>query len=123
MLPDGVYQARFDTDGSMFHVSEAMDGRGTLKVENGVMRIHVSLQSKKIVNLFYGTAADAQKDGAELLEPTVDTVTYSDGLTDEVYGFDIPVPYLNEPFAVALVGNKGKWYDHFVTVSDPLPEE
>ena len=29
------------------------------------MTIHVSLNSKKIVNLFVGKAEDAQKDGAE----------------------------------------------------------
>ena len=31
------------------------------------MTIHVSLASKKIVNLFVGKAEDAQKDGAEVL--------------------------------------------------------
>ena len=51
------------------------------------MTIHVSLVSKKIVNLFAGTAEDAQKDGAEIIEPTTDTVKYSDGYTEEVYGF------------------------------------
>lgn len=54
----------------MFHVNEANDGRGTLTVENGKMTIHVSLTSKHIVNLFVGTAEDAQKDGAEILQPT-----------------------------------------------------
>ncbi|MBR7088620.1 MAG: hypothetical protein IKI38_04625, partial [Mogibacterium sp.] len=83
--------------------------------------IHVSLQSKKIVNLFPGTSEDAAKDGAELLEPTTDTVTYSDGYTDEVYGFDVPVPALDEEFDLALLGTKGKWYDHKVVVSDPVP--
>ncbi|MBQ6481084.1 MAG: hypothetical protein IJI45_08215, partial [Anaerolineaceae bacterium] len=39
---------------------------------------------------------------------------------DTVYGFDIPVPYLNEDFDLALVGKKGKWYDHKVSVSDPI---
>ena len=76
------------------------------------MTIHVSLVSKKIVNLFEGTSEDAQKDGAELLEPTTDTVTYSDGATEEVYGFDIPVPELDKEFDVALLGKKGVWYDH-----------
>ena len=28
-LSDGVYQAEFDTDSSMFHVNEACDGKGT----------------------------------------------------------------------------------------------
>ena len=72
-LEDGMYSAEFDTDSSMFHVSEACDGKGTLTVENGEMTIHISLASKKIVNLFPGLAEDAQKDGAKILEPTTDT--------------------------------------------------
>ena len=90
-LPDGVYTAEFNTDSSMFHANEACDGKGTLTVKDGSMTIHVSLASKSIVNLFYGLAEDAQKDGAELLQPTTDTVTYSDGLSDEVSVTD-PVP-------------------------------
>lgn len=121
-LADGVYSAEFDTDSSMFRVNEANDGKGILTVENGKMTIHVSLVSKNIVNLFVGTAEDAQKDGAELLEPTADTVTYSDGFSEEVYGFDIPVPVLDEEFSLALIGTKGKWYDHKVSVSDPQPQ-
>ena len=97
------------------------DGKGTLTVKDGSMTIHVSLASKSIVNLFYGLAEDAQKDGAELLQPTTDTVTYSDGLSDEVYGFDIPVPALDTEFDVALIGKKGVWYDHKVSVTDPVP--
>ena len=118
-LEDGTYTAEFDTDSGMFHVNEANDGKGVLTVENGKMTIHVSLASKKIVNLYPGLAEDAQKDGAELLEPTTDTVTYSDGESEEVYGFDIPVPAIDEEFDVALVGTKGKWYDHKVSVSNP----
>lgn len=118
-LEDGVYTAEFDTDSSMFHISEACDGRGTLTVENGEMVIHVSLASKNIVNLFPGLAEDARRDGAVLLEPTVDSVTYSDGMTEEVYGFDIPVPALEEEFDLALIGTKGNWYDHKVCVTNP----
>ena len=120
-LADGVYTAEFDTDSSMFHANEACDGKGTLTVEDGKMTIHVSLASTSIVNLFPGLAEDAQKDGAELLQPTTDTVTYSDGLSDEVYGFDIPVPALDTEFDVALIGKKGVWYDHKVSVTDPVP--
>ena len=122
-LPDGVYTADFNTDSSMFHANEACDGKGTLTVENGEMTIHVSLASTSILNLFPGTAEDAQKEGAELLQPTTDTVTYSDGLSEEVYGFDIPVPALDEEFDVALIGKKGTWYDHKVSVSNPVPVE
>ena len=122
-LADGVYTADFDTDSSMFHANEACDGKGTLTVKDGEMTIHVSLVSKTILNLFPGLAEDAQKDGAVLLQPTIDTVTYSDGLSEEVYGFDIPVPALDTEFDLALIGKKGVWYDHKVSVSNPEPQE
>lgn len=118
-LSDGVYQAEFDTDSSMFHVNEACDGKGTLTVADGKMTIHISLTSKNILNLYPGLAEDAQKEGAELLMPTEDTVTYSDGTTETVHGFDVPVPALDEEFDLALIGKKGKWYDHRVSVSSP----
>lgn len=123
VLKDGVYSAKFDTDSGMFHVNESQDGKGVLTVKDGKMTIHVSLVSKTILNLFSGLAEDAEKEGAELLEPTTDTVTYSDGYTEEVYGFDIPVPYLDKEFDVALIGKKGKWYDHKVSVSEATPLE
>lgn len=118
-LEDGVYTADFETDSSMFKVNETCDGKGKLTVQDGKMTIHISLPSKNIVHLFPGTAEDAQKEGAELLQPTVDTVTYEDGISEEVNGFDVPVPVLDEPFNLALVGTKGTWYDHEVTVSNP----
>ena len=117
-LPDGVYTAEFKTDSSMFHASEAVDGMGTLTVENGVMTFHVSLQSQKIVNLYLGMAADAPDHESDWLQPTVDTVTYSDGTSDEVYGFDIPVQAVDTDFQLAILGTKGTWYDHTVSVAD-----
>ena len=123
MLEDGVYLADFDTDSSMFQVNEALDGKGTLTVKNGEMTIHISLKSKKILNLYEGLASDAKKEGAQLLEPTVDKVTYQDGLTDEVYGFDVKVPALDQEFDLALIGTKGNWYDHKVKVCNPQPLE
>ena len=102
----------------MFHVNEANDGQGTLTVKDGKMTIHISLASKNIVNLFVGTAEDAQKDGATLLEPTTDTVKYEDGTEEEVYGFDVPVKALDQEFDLAILGKKGKWYDHKVSVAD-----
>ncbi len=118
-LEDGIYTADFNTDGSMFHVNEAYNGKGVLTVKDGKMTIHVSLPSKNTVNLFYGLAEDAKKEGADLIQPTTDTVHYPDGTTEEVNGFDIPVPYLDKEFDCALVGTKGKWYDHKVSVSSP----
>ena len=122
-LEDGTYEAEFNTDSGMFHVNEANDGKGILTVKDGKMTIHISLVSKNIVNLYVGKAADAQKDGAELLQPTTDTITYDDGSTEEVYGFDVPVKALDETFDLALVGTKGKWYDHEVSVSNPVKAE
>ena len=119
-IADGMYQADFNTDGAMFHVNETKDGKGILVVSDGRMTIHVVMPSKNIVNLYCGTAEDAQKEGAELLEPLTEEVTYSDGTREEVNTFDIPVPYLDKEFDVALVGTKGKWYDHKVIVSNPV---
>ena len=118
-LEDGVYIVDFNTDSSMFHTTEASEGKGQLTVEDGKMTLHISLVSKNIVNLFPGLAEDAQKDDAELLQPTTDTVTYKDGLSDEVYGFDVPVEALDQDFDLAIIGTKGKWYDHTVSVSNP----
>ena len=122
VLPDGEYIVDFDTDSGMFRANEACNGKGKLTVENGVQTLHVSLQSKKIVNLFPGTAAEAQEPGAVWLEPTVDTVTYSDGLSEEVFGFDIPVASVGGEFDLAIIGTKGVWYDHKVSVLNPIPQ-
>lgn len=122
-LADGTYTVDVKTDSSMFHINEACHGKGTLTVRNGKMTVHISLPSKSIITLFAGLSAEAVKDDATLIAPTVDTVTYDDGMTDEVYGFDVPVPFLDEPFAVAILGTHGNWYDHQVTVSNPQPAE
>ena len=122
-LADGEYKADFVTDSSMFHANEANEGKGILTVKNGEMTLHVSMPSKNIKNLFLGMAEDAKKEGADLLMPTTDTVTYSDGTTEEVNGFDISVPCLDEEFDLALIGKKGIWYDHKVSVSNPEKAE
>ena len=119
-IADGMYQADFNTDSSMFHVNETKDGKGVLIVSGGKMTIHVVMPSKNILNLYCGTAEDAQKEGAVLLQPMTEEVTYSDGTREEVNTFDIPVPYLDKEFDVALIGEKGKWYDHKVSVSNPV---
>ncbi len=123
-LEDGTYTADFNTDSSMFQVNEMYDGKGTLTVEDGKMTIHITLRSTNIVNLYPGLAEDAQKDGAELLQPVVETVDYNDGEpAEEVNAFDVPVPAIDEEFDLALIGTKGKWYDHKVSVSNPVKAE
>lgn len=121
-LPDGVYIAAFDTDSGMFHANEACDGKGTLTVADGKMTFHVSLASKKIVNLYLGTAEDAPSHESDWLQPTTDTVTYSDGTSDEVYGYDIPLDAVDTDFQLAILGTKGTWYDHTVSVRNAKPK-
>lgn len=120
-LKDGVYTADFKTDSSMFHVNDAYGGKGVLTVEKGRMTIHVTMPSKQILSLFSGKADAAKSPGAGLIKPTVDSVTYPDGFVEKANGFDIPVPYLDKEFDCALIGKKGKWYDHKVSVSNPVP--
>lgn len=120
-IEDGTYVVTFKSNHAMFHVSDANNDKGILTVKDGKMMVHVSLQSKKIINLFYGTKEEAQKEGADLIEPTEDTVYYDDGTTAEVYGFDVPVPALDEEYDVSLLGTHGNWYTHKVVVSDPVP--
>ena len=122
-LEDGVYEAEFRTDSSMFRANEATGGKGRLTVRDGRMTIHVTLASKNIVNLFPGTAEEAKAREPEWLQPTLDSVTYEDGWTEEAYGFDIPVPAADEEFDLAILGKKGKWYDHRVSVANPEPLE
>ena len=108
-LADGVYTVDFKTDSSMFKVNESKNGKGVLTVKDGEATLHISLTSKE--------------DEAGWLQPTVDTVTYSDGLSEEVNGFDVPVPALGEEFDLALIGKKGTWYDHKVKVENPVSGE
>ena len=121
-LPDGVYTAEFETDSSMVHANEACDGKGTLTAADGKMTFHVSLASKKIVNLYLGTAEDAPSHESDWLQPTTDTVTYSDGTSDEVYGYDIPLDAVDTDFQLAILGTKGTWYDHTVSVRNAEPK-
>lgn len=118
-LEDGEYLADFDTDSSMFHVNEAMDGKAQLTVENGKATAHLIMPSKRIVNLYLGLKEDAQKDGAQLIEPITEEVTYDDGMTEETYAFDLPVPVIDEEFDVALIGTHDNWYNHKVIISNP----
>ena len=120
-IEDGTYLADFKTDSTMFHLNEMSDGKGILTVKAGEMSVHITLVSKSIVNLYYGSAEDAQKEGAELIDPTMDSVTYKDGMTEEVNGYDVPVPALDEDYTVAIIGTHGNWYDHTVSVSNPVP--
>ncbi len=122
-LADGTYYAKFNTDSSMFKANQYVNGgKSILTVKDGKMTIHVVLTSESIVNLFLGSKEDAKKEGAVLLQPIEETVTYEDGSPDDVaFAFDIPVEALDTDFDCALVGTKGIWYDHIVSVSNVEP--
>lgn len=121
LLADGVYTVTVDTDSSMFHVNEALEGKGTLTVQDGKMVVHMTLAAKGYTMLFLGSAEEAAKEGAAVIDFTEDTVNYPDGTSDVAYGFDVPVEVFDVPFAVATYGKKsGTWKDHTVTVSNPI---
>ncbi|MCQ2240047.1 hypothetical protein [Treponema sp.] len=107
----------------MFHTNESKKGRGTLAVIDGKMMLHVSLSGKKILNLYVGKAEDAKNKEDTWLKPTKDKITYEDGLSETVYGFNIPVKKLDSEFDLALIGKKSIWYDHKVSVSDVQKKE
>ena len=121
-LEDGIYQAKFTTDNRMFHVNEACNGKATLTVKGGEGTLHLVMPSKNVVNLFSGVASDAKKKGAELIQPTEEEITFEDGLKESVYAFDVPLPVVDQEYDLALVGTKGKWYDHKVKVTDVTSE-
>ena len=96
------------------------DGKGTLTVKDGQMTFHVSLVSKKIVNLYVSMAADAEAHETDWLQPTTDTVTYSDACPmslrlrhpGEGSGRGLPAGHPR---------HQGKWYDHTVRVANAQP--
>lgn len=118
-LEDGSYMVDFDTDSSMFHVNEAMNGQARLTVKNGTAMLYLVMPSKNVLNLYEGVAEDADADEAYWINPVTALVTYDDGITEEVFGFYVPVYVMDEEFDLALVGKKEIWYDHKVSISNP----
>ena len=56
-LEDGTYKVDFNTDSGMFHENpDYNDGKATLTVKDGKMTVHITLNSKNIVQLFLGSA-------------------------------------------------------------------
>lgn len=120
-LSDGDYLVKFTTDSSMFHLNEACNGLAKMHVVNGQGTVEIILPSKNTVNLYSGLKKNAEKEGAVLIDPVVVSVTYEDGMVEEVNSFHVPVPVIDEEFDLALIGTKGVWYDHKVMISDPVP--
>lgn len=120
-LEDGQYLVEFDTDSTMFHVNETMNGKAVLTVENGLGTVHLLMPSKNVLNLYLGLVEDVEANEDKWIQPCTEEVTYEDGLTDEVYAYDVPVSVIGEEFDLALIGKKKVWYDHKVSVSNPQP--
>lgn len=122
-LADGVYTVDVATDDGMFKLSEATEGKGTLTVKDGKMTVHFTLSGTGFSQVFVGSAEDAHKDGAAVIDAVEDTLNFSDGTTDTANGFDVPVEELNVEFALAAMGKKSaKWYDHTLCVSNPVEQ-
>lgn len=122
-LEDGIYSAKFETDSGMFKINETKEGRGILTVKDGKMTMEIVLSGDGIVGLYEGLAKDAKNDEKNRINCSKVTVKYDDGSEEEVNSFVIDVPVLDKEFDLALIGNKEKWYDHKVIVSDVKPVE
>lgn len=118
-LEDGEYLVEFTTDSTMFHLNDTCNGDAVLTVKDGQGTVHIILASKNFINVYPGLKKDAEKDGAILIDPVVESVTYPDGMTEEVNTYDVPVNVLDEEFDLAVIGKKGVWYDHKVMISNP----
>lgn len=123
-LEEGTYTAQFTSDlMSMIHLNEVCEGRCTLTVDaDGNAVAHLIMPSTSIQKLYLGTKDEAQKPGAELIEAQEEKVKYDDGYKQTVSAFDLPVPVIDQEFDMALVGKKGKWYDHKVKFTDVQPK-
>ena len=96
----------------MFHLNETLKGKAKLVLNRGVLCAEMIMPSKNIVNI----AMEPNGEGL-LLAPETVTVTYDDGATEEVYAFYLPAKAFNESFVVSILGTKGVWYDHTVTLT------
>ncbi len=118
-LADGEYVVKFNTDSSMFHANEVDEGCGLLTVKDGKMVLFVRLAGTGVVKVFKGKAEDAQKEGAAVIDCVEAEVEYPDGMKDKVNAFYMEIDELDTEFDLAILGKKGTWYDHVVSVSSP----
>ena len=82
-------------------------------------RVRNLQKAARIVCEQYGGQLPADYDALRALPGIGD---YTAGAIASI-SFDIPVPALDEEFDLALIGKKGTWYDHKVSVSNPVPVE
>lgn len=120
-LTDGIWSVDFASDSPMFRLNETCGGKAELTVVGCRGSLQLVMPSQNFVSVFVGRAQDAANaSGLALIKPTTRDVLYPDGLTETVNVFDIPLPVLGQEFDLAIIGKKGVWYDHHVSVSNPV---
>ena len=101
-LEDGVYTAEFDTDSGMFHVNEANDGKGTLTVKDGKddhpCEPGIQKDRQPLCGNCRRCCRKTEPNSSSRPQILLHTATER---AEEVYGFDIPVPAIDEEFDVA----------------------
>ncbi|MGN0241158.1 MAG: hypothetical protein ACI4CS_05680, partial [Candidatus Weimeria sp.] len=114
-LKDGKYTVGFTTedDLGMIGLNDALNGKTTLTVKNGKMKVHVPMKGVGLTKAFVGTAKNAAKKGAKVIKGKTEKVG-----DDTVLAFDIPVKSLNKSFTVSFFSKRKKsWYQKTVKVT------
>jgi len=113
-LKNGKYTVSFATADKlgMIGLNDALNGKTTLTVKGGKMSVYVPMKGVGLTKAFAGTAKDAKKKGAKIINGKKVVVG-----NQEVLAFNIPVKNLNKKFPVSFYSKrKKKWYQKSVTV-------
>ena len=102
------------------HIAIILDGNGRWAKAKGKPRNYGHAQGSKNVEKI---CEEAWRMGIKYLTVYAFSTENWKRTTEEVNGFDVPVPVIDEEFDLALIGKKGVWYDHKVSVSNPVAVE
>ncbi len=116
-LDDGYYMATLTSQDAKFQVNTRMKGLGNLIVEDSLGNISVTLNSNDITKVFVGTAQDAQKEGASVLEARTTKFNNSNGTSEVFNAFLIPVPDIEKEYDCAYFSTDNKWHDNKIKLS------
>ena len=111
-VPQGEYEVDVDTSSSMFRISEAI-----LYADGDSLDMKMVMGGKGYLYVYPGTAEEAAAATEE------DYIPYEEN-EDGEHTFTVPVPALNEAFALAAYSKKKeKWYDRELLVYAPARVE
>ena len=98
--------------------TEATEAAATL--EDGTYTADFNTDSSmfQVNEMYDGKGTLTVKDGKMTIHITLRSTNIVN-----LNAFDVPVPAIDEEFDLALIGTKGKWYDHKVSVSNPVKAE